>query len=519
MIRVAWNTGQLLSRANGDAPAEETPVEYHLLSWRELYDKSILSADRHHSSAGEWVLHGDGHFYTVTVVSRPVYALPQELCLSFDCYTIIERGETLVGSYISQGPPIEHVARDFLVLLSVWAREPLVPLGIRRQNNRPIVGRPVYAAPPRVSRGTDPHACGIDGPAFRAVLKGMAAAPDDTVAAALGAARFYHAALSQVGFDPSGAYVALVSALECLAGHHYRKRVFPFEEVEKFERVRKLLGEIGHSELCSKIAEELLLNEHFVWQKFLLLVSEHLLDEFWTTPDELYPTNSVVPTIAREDFKWYLRRIYDGRSKYVHGGTPFPAYADFGMRDRHDQGVLIELQKLMGQKRYLPLFSWFERLTHLVIVEYMLRAFAPEQAQSRTVELAEKKRLIGVIAGLPANVQASLRKLTQWTAGFAGAALINPQATNSTWADGVETIAALAEAGLITCEGAGLDGRAWLRNREVGEAAGEFVFGPAANPLRGTEILLPRAYESLFCSTGVLDDKMGGSADDPKKSV
>jgi hypothetical protein len=103
--------------------------------------------------------------------------------------------------------------------------------------------------------------------------------------------------------------------------------------------------------------------------------------------------------------------------------------------------------------------------------------------------------------------------------GIRMGALINPHAPNSTWADGVETIAALAEAGLITCEGAGLDGWAWLRNREVGEAAGEFVFGPAANPLRGTEILLPRACESLFCSTGVLDDKTAGSADDPKKSV
>jgi hypothetical protein len=55
---------------------------------------------------------------------------------------------------------------------------------------------------------------GFDGPAFTAVLKGMASAADERVAAVLGAARFYHAALSQVGFDPSGAYVALVSAIE-----------------------------------------------------------------------------------------------------------------------------------------------------------------------------------------------------------------------------------------------------------------------------------------------------------------
>ena len=60
--------------------------KYHLRSWRELYDRSIITADRHHSSMHEWVLRGDRHFYTVTVISRPCYALPQELCLSFDCF-------------------------------------------------------------------------------------------------------------------------------------------------------------------------------------------------------------------------------------------------------------------------------------------------------------------------------------------------------------------------------------------------------------------------------------------------
>jgi hypothetical protein len=173
----------------------------------------------------------------------------------------------------------------------------------------------------------------------------------------------------------------------------------------------------------------------------------------------------------------------------VHGGRPFPAYADFGMRDSYGHDVLIELQKLIGQKRYLPLFSWFERLTHLVIVEYMFRAFAPEQAQSRIAERAEKERLLDVMAALPANVQASLRKLTQWTAGFAGTAIINAHAPNKGSADSPETVAALVQAGLIACEGVGL----------------EFAFGAATNPFRGNEILLPRAYESIFGPAGLRD--------------
>jgi hypothetical protein len=60
------------------------------------------------------------------------------------------------------------------------------------------------------------------------VLKGMAHTPEGTIAAVLGAARFYHAAMSQVGFDPSGAYVVLVSAIDCLAGHHYKNKTLGF---------------------------------------------------------------------------------------------------------------------------------------------------------------------------------------------------------------------------------------------------------------------------------------------------
>ena len=82
-MSLAWNTEQLLNAAAGKPVPDHTAVEYHFLSWRELYDKSIISPDRHHSSAGEWVLRGDRHFYTVTLTSRPYYALPQHLCLSF----------------------------------------------------------------------------------------------------------------------------------------------------------------------------------------------------------------------------------------------------------------------------------------------------------------------------------------------------------------------------------------------------------------------------------------------------
>jgi hypothetical protein len=74
-MNLAWNTKRLLA-----APAAQK-VEYHLLSARRLRDGAIISPDPDHSSAGEWVV-CDG-MYTVSVLTRPTYALPQQLCLSF----------------------------------------------------------------------------------------------------------------------------------------------------------------------------------------------------------------------------------------------------------------------------------------------------------------------------------------------------------------------------------------------------------------------------------------------------
>ena len=207
--------------------------------------------------------------------------------------------------------------------------------------------------------------------------------------------------------------------------------------------------------LCPRIEEELLHNEHFVWQKFRLFITEHIPEDFWDTPDELYPHNSAFPPISREQFKWCLHKIYEARSEYVHGGKPFPIYADFGTRERYGHRVLIEVQKLMGQPRYLPLFCWFERLTHLVIVAFMLRAFAPEVARMHANAAEEKQSFLNAMAALPPNVQASLRTLTHWTARFVGTSVVNPHAPNREWADSAETVAALVESGLVMGEGSG----------------------------------------------------------------
>jgi hypothetical protein len=77
-MSLTWNTRKLLGLESSAEPTERTTAEYHFLSWRELYDKSILTADRYSSGAAQWVIQSGGieGFYTVTVVSRPYYSAP-----------------------------------------------------------------------------------------------------------------------------------------------------------------------------------------------------------------------------------------------------------------------------------------------------------------------------------------------------------------------------------------------------------------------------------------------------------
>ena len=342
----------------------------------------------------------------------------------------------------------------------------------------------------------------MDPAEFASILKGLARAPEPTINAALAAAKLYHAALSLVSFDPSAAYVSLVCAIECLAGHHYEKRAFDFDTVTKFQPLQTTLEKIAKlpdaSHLVEELKKELLTSERFLFQKFRLFITEHLFQEFWTVPDDLYAGNSGLPQINENHLGWCLRQVYDARSGYVHSGAPFPAYIEFGLRDRLPYRVLDTSLDIIGKGRYLPAFSWFERLTHLVISEYLRRSFAADVVQTREFNLAEKQRLLGVLQGLPENVRDSLKKLTTWTARYLGYAVINPMAPNNDWADQAETISMLVDAELIGCKGEGLQGTSWLKNREVGEIVGELFFGSATNPFRGNGLLLPKNCEDLF---------------------
>ncbi len=393
------------------------------------------------------------------------------------------------------GPPIDKVASELITLLSVFAREPLLPLGLRRQDDRPVTTPYYYSPPPRTLGAAAPPPAGIDSREFISIIKGFAEAPEAMRDAIVAASRFYYGALSLTGFDIAGAYVSLVCAIECLAGHHYGDKKFDFDDVQKFKPLKSTLENIASLRRGKPLAEEmkqkLIASEYFLFQKYRNFIVEHLPKAFWNVSDELYPYNSVFPVIPEQKLGGCLRDIYDARSSYVHAGKPFPPYVEFGLRDRAPIEVSFA-EKIRGKQRYLPPLSWLERLTQMVVAEYLCRSCAPGLIKARQAELAEKERLLTVIQQLPENVTKALEKLTHWTAGFLGLSVINPIAPNEKWADKAKTVVLLHEKGLIGSEGKGMRGKSWLRDRFVGEVVGEYFFGTGKNPFRGNELLLPQ---------------------------
>ena len=493
-----WNTRKLLGIESDAEPKGRTTVEYHFLSGRELYDKSILTVDRYSSDAAQWVIQSGSikGFYTVTVVSRPYYSIPQELCLVFDCCT-----QTVTkGSSVITGPPIVRVALEFLALLSVFAREPLVPLGIRRVKDIPLAEIPHYHYPTRFDRAKDPPPYGFNSPEFIKLMKGFAQAPEELTQAILAASKFYQSGLSLIGFDPSIAYTSFVSAIECLAGYHYYDKSFDFDNVDKFQGIRSILDCISKlpkaKSSVSDLKSELLKIEHFIRRKFVSFFEEFVTDDFWNIQDELNDYGSIFPSITRDNFEQCLKSLYDARSRFVHQGIPFPSYVEFGLRSKCPVDVIEEIPILKSKSRFVPPLAWYERLTQAIVIEYMQGLLVPDFIHSRQKRLTEKNRLLKVIESLSANVQDSLNRLARWTARFLPFAIMNPHAPNKEWADCDETVSNLKKEGIIDGEGESPEGSSWLKNREVGEIVGEFVFGIEENPFRGNVLLLPKDYNS-----------------------
>ena len=222
---------------------------------------------------------------------------------------------------------------------------------------------------------------GVNSIELRAILCGLSSANEKESRAVLAAANLYHAALSLAGYDVSTAYFLLVSAIECLSGHHLRNKSFSFDEVEKFENAGKIIEQIAaltpDRALIENLKLALMEEELFVWQKFRSFIEEFLPEEFWQQTDELHPDGYGTPVIEKTTLRRFLREVYRARSEFAHTGAAFPPHVEIGVSDRVQIRAVMHAMALTASTRFVPVFAWFERLTHFVLREFLLRVIAP----------------------------------------------------------------------------------------------------------------------------------------------
>jgi hypothetical protein len=241
---------------------------------------------------------------------------------------------------------------------------------------------------------------------------------------------------------------------------------------------------------------EMLRGEHFVWQKFRTYVEEFLPEAFWQQPDELHPDGYSLPAIEKKNLRQCLRKAYDARSAFAHTGAPFPSHVEIGVSDRVSVRAMMQGVALIASSSFVPPFVWLERLTHLVLREYLLRQVAPDLAKKREQKAKEKATFLELVKGLTTDARESLERLTRLTAQFVGYAIIGPQTPNREWAVDEPSVRTLLSAGLIESDSDSMEGASCIKDREIGEWLGEFFFGARQNPLAENTILPARRMES-----------------------
>jgi hypothetical protein len=144
-----------------------------------------------------------------------------------------------------------------------------------------------------------------------------------------------------------------------------------------------------------------------------------------------------------------------------------------------------------SEAKFVPLFVWFERLTHYVLQEYLYRVITPDLNKQRAARRDDKNAIFAKIQGLSPSAVQSLKSLTDIIVpllqlrGFVG-----PQIPNREWAVDETAIKSLLEADLIAGNGS-MDGKSCLKDQWIGEIVGQHFFGEN-NPFKGNKILAPR---------------------------
>ncbi len=142
--------------------------------------------------------------------------------------------------------------------------------------------------------------------------------PDDAVAL-ISVARVYQDAIWIAETEPELSWIMLVSAVESAALHWSYSQYSPIDKLKEFKpELVELLEEKGDKELIQKVAN-ILVDYIGSTRKFVDFILEFLPE-----PPRIRPAVHAQISWKSEDIKKSMKKIYNWRSRALHGGTPFP---------------------------------------------------------------------------------------------------------------------------------------------------------------------------------------------------
>lgn len=189
--------------------------------------------------------------------------------------------------------------------------------------------------------------------------------PEDLHDRFANAARLYALALREIGANDQLAYVHLVSAIEILSSY----QVLSIEHDPLQNAIDQMKGVLNTT--AEKEELEALLKNRKALMKFIVFIRGHSQKVIIKKPKDGALEHKVY---QGEGLQKALRKIYNGRSKFLHEGASMylsdPRLARAGYDYDLSMGQTIDNRKFFLKDK-LPVISFFEDLVRACLLEYL----------------------------------------------------------------------------------------------------------------------------------------------------
>lgn len=202
-----------------------------------------------------------------------------------------------------------------------------------------------------------------------AIVHGVSESKQEVQDAFLYAGKFYLDALREMENNPEVAFINLVTSCEILAA----QQNYDIESLLDDE-IRSLLNkiELGLDD-GDKVARQIKKRLSGISEKFCLLVTEHIDEDFFSETESLSPSNQ----LTSENFKSRLKAAYSIRSTYVHAGKFMSNWFSVNHLTQNEEIIsgnpVIEDAAMKRHVKRSPTILGLERIVRYVLIKYLIK--------------------------------------------------------------------------------------------------------------------------------------------------